>query len=336
MSKTICNSKNILLIFPSWFCIIKTTALQNELLCQKNIRFGNEGDDLSIPKYNAVLKTIETGSITAAAEQLGYTQSAVSRMIADLEREWGIKLLQRSRAGISVSSEGFVLLPLLQSICNEHKKLEQRIEEIHHVGYGLIRVGTVSSVSMRWLPQIMKSFREVYPNINFYLRIGEYNDLEEWLRRGEVDCSFVSMPSSDALSTTFLKQDRLLAVLPVDHPLAALPRFPLEQLAEEPFIKLEEDKDYEISKILDSLSKRPKISYQVIDSYTILSMVECGLGVSILHELSVDNDRFRVVGKEFDTPLYRNIGIAVKKDSPVSPATQRFISHPLQKSICRL
>ena len=75
MSKTICNSKNILLIFPSWFCIIKITALQNELLCQKNIRFGNEGDDLSIPKYNAVLKTIETGSITAAAEQLGYTQS---------------------------------------------------------------------------------------------------------------------------------------------------------------------------------------------------------------------------------------------------------------------
>ena len=111
--------------------------------------------------------------------------------------------------------------------------------------------------------------------------------------------------------------------------MAALPRFPLEQLAEEPFIKLEEDKDYEISKILDSLSKRPKISYQVIDSYTILSMVECGLGVSILHELSVDNDRFRVVGKEFDTPLYRNIGIAVKKDSPVSPATQRFISHVL-------
>ena len=92
---------------------------------------------------------------------------------------------------------------------------------------------------------------------------------------------------------------------------------------------MEEDKDYEISKILDSLSKRPKISYQVIDSYTILSMVECGLGVSILHELSVDNDRFRVVGKEFDTPLYRNIGIAVKKDSPVSPATQRFISHVL-------
>ena len=257
---------------------------------------------MSIPKYNAVLKTIESGSITAAAEQLGYTQSAVSRMIADLEREWGIKLLQRSRAGISVSSEGFVLLPLLQSICNEHKKLEQRIEEIHHVGYGLIRVGTVSSVSMRWLPQIMKSFREVYPNINFYLRIGEYNDLEEWLRRGEVDCSFVSMPSSDALSTTFLKQDRLLAVLPVDHPLAALPRFPLEQLAEEPFIKLEEDKDYEISKILDSLSKRPKISTENNSCYTIYI---AGLCICILTDIKIrSGSDFCFPGKKISCHLY--------------------------------
>ena len=284
---------------------------------------------MSLQKYTALLKTVELGSISRAAEEMGYTQSAVSRMIADLEDQWGLDMLRRSRAGVSLTSAGKRLLPILRSIAADCAELEYTIGELHGLRRGLIRVGTVSSVSMRWLPQIMKSFREVYPNINFYLRIGEYNDLEEWLRRGEVDCSFVSMPSSDALSTTFLKQDRLLAVLPVDHPLAALPRFPLEQLAEEPFIKLEEDKDYEISKILDSLSKRPKISYQVIDSYTILSMVECGLGVSILHELSVDNDRFRVVGKEFDTPLYRNIGIAVKKDSPVSPATQRFISHVL-------
>ena len=72
---------------------------------------------MSIRKYIAYLKTIETGSITHAAAQLGYTQSAISRMIADLEDAWGVKLLTRNRSGIEISSEGLVLLPKLQAIC---------------------------------------------------------------------------------------------------------------------------------------------------------------------------------------------------------------------------
>ena len=69
-----------------------------------------------IHKYLAYLKTIETGSITQAAAELGYTQSAVSRMIADLEEHWDVPLLTRNRSGIEISSEGTQLLPILQSI----------------------------------------------------------------------------------------------------------------------------------------------------------------------------------------------------------------------------
>ena len=69
-----------------------------------------------IHKYLAYLKTIETGSITQAAAELGYTQSAVSRMIADLEEHWDVPLLTRNRSGIEISSEGTQLLPIIQSI----------------------------------------------------------------------------------------------------------------------------------------------------------------------------------------------------------------------------
>ena len=68
---------------------------------------------MSLQKYTALLKTVELGSISRAAEQMGYTQSAVSRMIADLEEEWGIELLRRSRAGIEVSSACQKLMPVL-------------------------------------------------------------------------------------------------------------------------------------------------------------------------------------------------------------------------------
>lgn len=102
---------------------------------------------MSIRKYIAYLKTIETGSITHAAAQLGYTQSAISRMIADLEDAWGVKLLTRNRSGIEISSEGLVLLPKLQAICKDYEDLNYAISEIHGLSSGSIRVGAFSSIS---------------------------------------------------------------------------------------------------------------------------------------------------------------------------------------------
>ena len=91
---------------------------------------------MSIRKYIAYLKTIETGSITHAAAQLGYTQSAISRMIADLEDSWGVKLLTRNRSGIEISSEGLTLLPKLQAICKDYEDLNYAISELHGLSSG--------------------------------------------------------------------------------------------------------------------------------------------------------------------------------------------------------
>ena len=102
---------------------------------------------MSIRKYIAYLKTIETGSITHAASQLGYTQSAISRMIADLEDSWGVTLLTRNRSGIEISSEGLTLLPKLQAICKDYEDLNYAISELHGLSSGSIRVGAFSSIS---------------------------------------------------------------------------------------------------------------------------------------------------------------------------------------------
>ena len=101
-----------------------------------------------IHKYLAYLKTIETGSITQAAAELGYTQSAVSRMIADLEEHWDVPLLTRNRSGIEISSEGTQLLPILQSIVKGQEELSFAVGELHGLQNGLIRVGAFTSMAM--------------------------------------------------------------------------------------------------------------------------------------------------------------------------------------------
>lgn len=109
----------------------------------------------------AFVKAVEYGSFTSAADALNYTQSGISRMINDLESEWGISLFERGHAGISLTSDGLKLLPQLQRICNEHEMLMMQIEDLHDIQSGIIRIGTFSSVATHWLPYRSNSLSRI-------------------------------------------------------------------------------------------------------------------------------------------------------------------------------
>jgi len=262
---------------------------------------------------------------------MGYTQSAVSRMIADLEQEWGMPLLHRSRAGLEPSAAGQVLLPHLQAIVSDCELLEYTVGELHGLHTGLVRVATFTSVADQWVPTLLTGFQQLYPNIEFDLMNSErYAEIEDWIRHGRVDCGFVSLPTVTDLDCTFLQRDMLMAVLPLSHPLVGATVFPVEQLAEERLIALKEDADYEIGRFLDTLPVRPKPMYQVSSDHTILSMVESGLGVSIMHSLGARADRYQVTWKPFDVHQYRDIGIATAKGARLSGAARLFVEY-----VCR-
>lgn len=283
---------------------------------------------MSLQKYAALLKTVELGSISLAAEQMGYTQSAVSRMILDLEKEWGVELLYRSRAGVTASSEGLRLLPLVRSIVADCAELEFTVNELHGLHTGLIRVGTFTSVANMWIPSLLVSFQKLYPGIEFTLMNSEnYSEIEDWIQHGQVDCGFVSLPATTDLQTSFLKRDTLVAVLPPDHPFAGSSVFPIARLQDEPFIKLKEDTDNELSNFLAHLSSPPKVRYEVNSDHMILSMVESGLGISVMHSLLADMNRYRVVWKRFDLQQHRDIGIATARHARLSSAAKLFVAH---------
>ena len=189
---------------------------------------------MSLQKYVAFLKTVELGSISLAAEQMGYTQSAVSRMILDLEKEWGMELLHLSRAGIALSSVGEHLLPAIRSIVADCEELKFAVNELHGLHTGLVRVGTFTSVANMWIPSLLVSFQKLYPGIEFTLMNSEnYSEIEDWIQHGKVDCGFVNLPTVTDLQVSFLRRDTLIAVLPPEHPLAQSPVFPIARLQDE-------------------------------------------------------------------------------------------------------
>lgn len=284
---------------------------------------------MNLRKYIAFLRTVETGSITQAADELGYTQSAVSKMIADLENEWQVKLLTRNRAGIELTSEGVELLPAVRAVVKDCDDLGFAVSELHGLQSGLLRIGCFTSFSTSVLPGILKSFHEKYPNIRIQLAGGEYEDIADWLRRGTVDCGFLALPASPEFDARFLLRDSFVAILPEGHPMAGAPRFPTAQLTQENFVKLNESPDYELDRFLDTLPEKPRVTYEATSDFALLAMVERGLGVSIVHDLILHPRRYRVVRLPLDITQFRDVGIAVKKDIVPSSITKLFIEHVL-------
>ncbi len=283
--------------------------------------------DMSVMKYMAFIKTVEYGSFTKAAAVLNYSQSGISRMIHDLEQEWQITLLERNRSGVKLTSDGANLLPYAKSLCNEYEKLQRQVDYIHGVQSGTIRIGTFSSVATHWLPNIIKAFQKDYPGIDYELLLGDYTEIETWIAEGRVDCGFLRLPTRLEFDTILLERDEMLAILPDNHPLASQETVPLAALCEEPFLMLEKGANTEIAEVFARNGLKPRTHFTTWDDYAVMSMVESGLGVSILPNLILKRIPYHVVAKRLDVLAYRDIVLALRSRKTASQAVQRFIEY---------
>ena len=283
---------------------------------------------MSISKYQVFLKVVSCGSFTKAAEALNFTQSGISHAITSLESELGITLLSRNRGGVVLTADGRAVLPKIEKLCAAHHALMQTVEGLKDMDSGLVKIATFSSVSAQWLPRILKSFGKLYPNIEFEVVTGDfYDQIENWIVTGAVDCGFLRLPSVKRLQTYALHRDKLQVIVPCGHPLADSDPFPLEALASEPFIRLEEGEDYEIVAAFDAMGIRPHVKYTAREDRTILSMVSKGLGISLLPELMVRHSPYPVTACRPPMTFHRTIGIGVKDEKALSSSTRRFVDY---------
>lgn len=283
---------------------------------------------MNATKYQIFLKTVECGSFTKAAADLNFSQSGISHAINSLEEELGVTLLSRNRGGVTLTGDGRALLPQIQQLCTEYHRLAQQAADLRGMDAGLVKVASFSIVSAQWLPMILKAFSKQYPAIEFEIQTCDfYDQIEELIITGQADCGFLRMPSLKGLQVYPLHLDQLKVIVPCGHPLSHCDPFPVEALATEPVIQLEEGDDYEIRAAFDEMGVRPHVRYIAREDRTILSMVSNGLGISLLPELMVRHSPYPLVICQPPMSFYRRIAIGVKDEKAVSNSTQRFVDH---------
>ena len=281
-------------------------------------------------RYKAFLKVVEVGSFTRAAELLGYTQPALSQMMTSLERELSMKLLYRSRYGIRLTPEGERLYPSVESAVRQYDAMRRSADEISGLDTGIVRIGTVSSVSAHWLPQVIRAFWEKHPNVQIVLHQGDYSSIQEWIRTGAVDFGFVNPHAVKGLETVVVKSGQFRAVVPAGHPLAAKAAVTLEALAGEPFLLVESGAYGEVEEAFAAAGVTPNVRLRVHDDYSLLSMVEQGMGVSVLTELVLRKTAYNVSVLPLDPPVIRTLAIVTKDRCTLPLAARVFIDDLLE------
>ncbi|KKB34113.1 LysR family transcriptional regulator [Bacillus thermotolerans] len=282
---------------------------------------------LSLAKFEVFSTVVELGSLTKAGEALGLSQSAVSHAITSLESEWGFSILNRGRSGVQLTSNGERILTYVREMLKWNEDMVQEIANINGLEIGTVRIGTFSSVSIHWLPEMMKIFHEHHPSIEIELLEGDYDDIERWISTGAVDFGFVSLPTSPYFEVIPLKKDQMLCILPDDHPLADQKEVSFDMIKDEPLIKSKKGSDNDLARILKENKVTPNVRFELIDDHAIISMVENGMGISILPEMILHwvPDNVRKLTLEGEN--YRTIGIAATSFKTLAPATKKFIDY---------
>ena len=279
-------------------------------------------------KWEAMLTAVEQGSFTRSAHRLGLTQSGLTHMMNSLEKEVGFPLLLRDRYGVRLTAAGERLLPAARELLQAGRRLDSAIAAQTSLKRENIRVAAYSSICMHWLPTIVQQFRWAFPDVSVDIRMGSVDEMYRWLQEDKVDLSFASRQDRGQYSWVPLWDDPLLAILPMDCPAGSGGRFPVSAFSGKEFLMPSLGFDQDILSVFEAHNVHPDIRNNTsVEDAAIVSMVEHGLGVSILSELVLEGLRMNVQALPLDPAACRPIGIAVASLEDATPIVRQFIAY---------
>lgn len=290
------------------------------------ILFESEGIIMDTVKYSIFLKVLECRSFSKAANELGYTQSAVSHSVSSLEKSFGFKLLNRDNNDIRLTRAGIDVLPYIRNIVSAQNILDFTLASYNEFESGTLCIATIPSLAIQYFPDLLREFNEQYPKIHIVVIDGNYEEVEEMLAGGRVDFGFSSVSTELPFKTFPLFREALRAIIPCGHPLVSKESVSLHDLESETFIMPGEGPNHQIGQLIRKYQLNLNIGYSVSDDNLTVSMVSRNVGVSILPEMSFKNYlNFPFVVKPITEGAYRDIKIIYNDLNSISPISRTFI-----------
>lgn len=268
--------------------------------------------------------------VTKAAQSLHVAQSAVSRQIFNLEEELGVKLFIRDGRTVKLTKIGEVFLEQMKQAVNVVDDAKQVVEEYLDPEKGTIHIGFPTSLASYILPTAIYHFRKQYPEAKFELHQGAYSELIEAVEKGDINIAILGpIPQdNDNISSSILFTEEIVALLPMNHPLASRHTVKLRELQDDSFVLFPEGyvlRDVIVEGCLQR-GFHPKISFEGRDMDAIKGLVSAGLGVTLIPEVTIVDcmPRATVRTRVIEPDLHRSVGAVISKDRALLPTEKMF------------
>lgn len=272
-------------------------------------------------------------NFTVASNKLNVSQPSISQQIADLEKMLGFSLLKRNNRSVELTPAGAVFLKEAKGILQATEYAIAKATQTHLGKIGELRIGVLEPAVSSFLPEVILAFKKEYPLVTIAITHMNPQVQLQAFQSAQLDVGF-SRPFRQEKYTNIQQEiiyvDKIVAVLPKDHPLAAQKIISIKELANDSFIlfnRIEATRFFElmVSFCEDKGDFVPAVTQEPNLLQTLFLLVECGLGVSLVPACvrSLGNSNVQLIDLKEETPDIP-LTISYLKDNS-SPVTQRFL-----------
>lgn len=279
--------------------------------------------ETNVSKFAAFVVSADAGSFTDAAAELRVSQSTVSRMISSLEDEWGLTLFNRHGSYVTLTKDGSLVLPYATQVCKSFKQMNSYIESLQTLDKGTLHIAAPTSVAAKLLPQPLTRFSQDFPNVCIEIYESTYAKTKELLDTDLVEIAFMPEPPKDpSYEATYFESDEYVIIAPVGHFPSSPACLTLTSLMDERFIV-----DKETAPLLQKQLTRMVQKFDTSSFRSILSMVQAGIGISIMPALAIDQLDPSLEVRHLQEPAHRTIYTVHRRTSELSPTARAFLPY---------
>jgi DNA-binding transcriptional LysR family regulator len=288
---------------------------------------------LHVGRLRVLREVAYRGSFSAAAEELSYTQSAVSQQIAALEAEAGMTLLERHPRGVSLTAAGQTLVGHAEGILARLEAAESALASIAGLRGGQLRMASFPTAGATLMPLAIATFRSSHPDVELTLAEGEPEEIVPRLSAGELDLALLfefagETPPREDMTRAELLEDPMYLALPRDHALAGREKLRLQDLQDEAWVQTSRSSPCarHVVRCCHAAGFEPNVSFESDDYQTVQGLVAAGVGVALIPELALSVVREDVTIRALSpAPPVRQVIATVPAGARLVPAAPAML-----------
>ena len=283
---------------------------------------------MKLRQLEAMRAVITRGTTTHAGELIGLTQSAVSRLISQLEDELGFSLFDRRHGRLLITPEGQHFYAVAEKVLAGIDQIKATARDITTLGSGTVRIIAMPALGYGLLPRAIVDIKSRFSQIKVSVDSGSRHGIEQGVASAKYDFGLATLPiEHESIDTEPLSGMDAVCIIPKGHRLANRRAIKAEDLTDEQFISLEPGTmfRYRTDEVFGRLGIRRKIGVEAQSTVTVCNMVATGIGVSLVHPFVAQTFAHRIIIKHFEPAVRFEYGLLFPSGVTHSQIAQEFV-----------